>query len=93
VLSLLRDADSINKSMMVGTAGDHGLSLPNDGGITPYDNPHIGSFKVPIVIAHPHWSVDLDGWELRVCNHDGDLEAADVGVVIGGDTGGEGSCQ
>ncbi|KAJ5864130.1 uncharacterized protein N7529_006046 [Penicillium soppii] len=28
-------------------------SLPNDGGVTPYDNPHVGSFKVPIVIAHP----------------------------------------
>jgi hypothetical protein len=31
-----------------------GLSLPNDGGITPYDNPHVGNFHVPIVFAHPH---------------------------------------
>lgn len=31
-----------------------GLSLPNDGGITPYDNPHVGNFHVPIVLAHPH---------------------------------------
>lgn len=30
-----------------------GLSLPNDGGATPYDNPHIGSFHVPIVFSHP----------------------------------------
>ena len=31
-----------------------GPSLPNDGGITPYDNPHVGNFHVPIVLAHPH---------------------------------------
>lgn len=29
------------------------MSLPNDGGVTPYDNPHIGSFHVPIILAHP----------------------------------------
>jgi hypothetical protein len=31
-----------------------GLSLPNDGGITPYDNPHVSSFHVPLLFAHPN---------------------------------------
>lgn len=31
-----------------------GLSLPNNGGITPYDNPHVGNFHIPLVLAHPH---------------------------------------
>lgn len=30
-----------------------GLSLPNDGSVTPYDNPNIGSFHIPIAFSHP----------------------------------------
>ncbi|OQE36014.1 hypothetical protein PENCOP_c012G05152 [Penicillium coprophilum] len=52
LIDILEEKGVANETLFV-MAGDHGLSLPNDGGITPYDNPHVGSFKVPIVIAHP----------------------------------------
>lgn len=52
LIDVLEEKGIANETLFV-MAGDHGLSLPNDGGVTPYDNPHIGSFKVPIVLAHP----------------------------------------
>ncbi|KAJ5541875.1 Alkaline phosphatase-like alpha/beta/alpha [Penicillium sp. DV-2018c] len=52
LIDILEEKGVANETLFV-MAGDHGLSLPNDGGITPYDNPHVGSFKVPIVVAHP----------------------------------------
>lgn len=30
-----------------------GISLPNDGGITPYHDPHVGNFHVPLLFSHP----------------------------------------
>ncbi|KAL4781300.1 alkaline-phosphatase-like protein [Aspergillus varians] len=53
ILDILEEKGVRNETLVV-MAGDHGLSLPNDGGITPYSNPHIGNFHVPIVLAHPH---------------------------------------
>ncbi|KAJ5728335.1 Alkaline phosphatase-like alpha/beta/alpha [Penicillium malachiteum] len=52
IIDILEEKGVANETLFV-IAGDHGLSLPNDGGITPYDNPHVGSFAVPIVLAHP----------------------------------------
>ncbi|PLB37061.1 sulfatase domain protein [Aspergillus candidus] len=52
VLEILQEKGVADETLIV-MAGDHGLSLPNDGGVTPYDNPHIGNFHVPIVLAHP----------------------------------------
>ncbi|KAJ5736263.1 uncharacterized protein N7483_001388 [Penicillium malachiteum] len=52
IIDILEEKGVANETLFV-MAGDHGLSLPNDGGITPYDNPHVGSFAVPIVLAHP----------------------------------------
>ncbi|KAJ5094015.1 hypothetical protein N7456_009876 [Penicillium angulare] len=52
ILAILEEKGVRDETLLV-MAGDHGLSLPNDGGITPYDNPHVGSFAVPIVLAHP----------------------------------------
>ncbi|KAJ5918918.1 alkaline-phosphatase-like protein [Penicillium verhagenii] len=52
IIGILEEKGVANETLFV-MAGDHGLSLPNDGGITPYDNPHVGSFAVPIVLAHP----------------------------------------
>jgi hypothetical protein len=52
LIDVLEEKGVIDETLFV-MAGDHGLSLPNDGGVTPYDNPHVGSFKVPIVLAHP----------------------------------------
>lgn len=53
LLDVLEEKGVANETLIV-MAGDHGLSLPNDGGVTPYDNPHIGSFQVPLLLAHPH---------------------------------------
>ncbi|KAJ5212442.1 Alkaline phosphatase-like alpha/beta/alpha [Penicillium cinerascens] len=52
ILDILEEKGVADETLLV-MAGDHGLSLPNDGGITPYDNPHVGNFEVPIVFAHP----------------------------------------
>jgi arylsulfatase A-like enzyme len=52
IMDILKEKGVADETLLV-MAGDHGLSLPNDGGVTPYDNPHIGSFQVPIVFAHP----------------------------------------
>ncbi|KKK25400.1 hypothetical protein AOCH_004515 [Aspergillus ochraceoroseus] len=52
ILEILQEKGIADETLLV-LAGDHGISLPNDGGVTPYNNPHIGSFHVPIVFAHP----------------------------------------
>ncbi|OOF98421.1 hypothetical protein ASPCADRAFT_205657 [Aspergillus carbonarius ITEM 5010] len=52
ILDILTEKGVADETLLV-MAGDHGLSLPNDGGVTPYDNPHIGSFHIPMVFAHP----------------------------------------
>ncbi|KAL4883519.1 hypothetical protein BJY04DRAFT_226536 [Aspergillus karnatakaensis] len=52
IMDILEEKGIANETLLA-MAGDHGLSLPNDGGITPYSNPHVGSFHVPIVLAHP----------------------------------------
>lgn len=39
-----------------------GLSLPFDNGVTPYDNPRVGNFHIPIVLAHPKLPpVEIEG--------------------------------
>ncbi|PWY69107.1 alkaline phosphatase-like protein [Aspergillus heteromorphus CBS 117.55] len=53
LIALLTEKGVVDETLLV-MAGDHGLSLPNDGGVTPYDNPHIGSFHIPMLFAHPH---------------------------------------
>ncbi|PLB51327.1 sulfatase domain protein [Aspergillus steynii IBT 23096] len=52
VLDILQEKGIADETLLV-MMGDHGLSLPNDGGATPYDNPHLGSFHIPIVFSHP----------------------------------------
>ena len=52
VLEILERKGVANETLLV-MMGDHGISLPYDGGVTPYDNPHIGCFHVPLILAHP----------------------------------------
>ncbi|PWY67599.1 alkaline phosphatase-like protein [Aspergillus sclerotioniger CBS 115572] len=52
IIDILTEKGVADETLLV-MAGDHGLSLPNDGGVTPYDNPHIGSFQIPMLFAHP----------------------------------------
>ncbi|KAI2733808.1 hypothetical protein CBS147332_823 [Penicillium roqueforti] len=52
ILEILEEAGVGDETLLV-MAGDHGLSLPNDGGITANHDPHVGSFHVPLLLAHP----------------------------------------
>ncbi|KAJ5802152.1 uncharacterized protein N7503_004602 [Penicillium pulvis] len=53
VLDILEETGVANETLVIMT-GDHGLSLLEDNSITPYDNPHVANFHVPLVISHPH---------------------------------------
>ncbi|KAJ5591627.1 Alkaline phosphatase-like alpha/beta/alpha [Penicillium hispanicum] len=52
ILDLLEDFGIADETLLV-MAGDHGISLPNDGGITAFHDPHVGNFHVPLFFAHP----------------------------------------
>ncbi|CAG7922239.1 unnamed protein product [Penicillium olsonii] len=52
LLDILEETGAADETLVV-MAGDHGISLPENSGVTPYDNPHVASFHVPIVFAHP----------------------------------------
>ncbi|CDM31346.1 hypothetical protein DTO013E5_8 [Penicillium roqueforti] len=52
LLDILEETGVANETLVV-MVGDHGISLPENSGVTPYDNPHISSFHVPLVFAHP----------------------------------------
>ncbi|KAJ5083942.1 hypothetical protein NUU61_008521 [Penicillium alfredii] len=59
-LDILNEFGVADETLIV-MAGDHGVSLPEDGSITPYDNPHVYNFHIPLVLSHPKLpSVQLD---------------------------------
>ncbi|KKK23467.1 hypothetical protein ARAM_003971 [Aspergillus rambellii] len=61
ILDILEETGVANETLVVMT-GDHGITLPEDGGVTPYDNPHVSNFHVPLVFAHPQLpSIEIDG--------------------------------
>lgn len=47
------EATGVANETLVVMAGDHGVSI-TEGAITPYDDPHVGAFRVPLVISHPN---------------------------------------
>ncbi|KAJ5455684.1 uncharacterized protein N7458_003948 [Penicillium daleae] len=51
-LDILEETGVANETLIVMT-GDHGLSLPEDGNVTPYDNPLETNFHVPLIFANP----------------------------------------
>ncbi|KAJ5641502.1 hypothetical protein N7490_005502 [Penicillium lividum] len=53
VLDILEETGVANETLVIMT-GDHGLSLLEDNSITPYDNPHVANFHVPLVISNPN---------------------------------------
>ncbi|KAH6611072.1 sulfatase domain [Trichoderma cornu-damae] len=60
VLDIL-DEQGVADETLVVLVGDHGLSIPENDGITPYYNSNIGNFHVPLVISHPQLpAVDID---------------------------------
>ncbi|RDA85251.1 hypothetical protein CP532_2319 [Ophiocordyceps camponoti-leonardi (nom. inval.)] len=52
VMEILDEQGVANETLLV-LVGDHGLSLPENGGVTPYYNGNVGNFHVPLVISHP----------------------------------------
>jgi arylsulfatase A-like enzyme len=51
-LDVLEETGQANETLLV-LIGDHGVSLPEDGNNTPYDNPHVAAFHIPLVFSHP----------------------------------------
>lgn len=77
ILEMLEEAGIADETLLVMTGDQYvptptshyqymanqtsGLSLPNDGSVTPYDNPNIGSFQIPIAFSHPQLpQVEID---------------------------------
>lgn len=52
ILDILDDQGVANETLLV-LVGDHGLSLPENDAVTPYDNPNIGNIHVPLILSHP----------------------------------------
>lgn len=52
VFDVLEKTGVANETLVV-MAGDHGVSTP-EGYITPYDDPGVGAFHIPLVVSHPH---------------------------------------
>ncbi|OAA33998.1 sulfatase domain protein [Metarhizium rileyi] len=52
LLQIIEEEGSTNNTLVV-LVGDHGLSLPETGAVTPYYQPNIGNFHVPLVMSHP----------------------------------------
>lgn len=61
ILEVLEEAGVADETLVV-MVGDHGISLIEDGGVTPYDNPHVANFHVPMVFSHPRLpAINIDG--------------------------------
>lgn len=60
ILDVLDQQNVTNETLLV-FVGDHGLSLPEQESVTPYNNPNIGNFLVPLIFSHPKLpKVDLE---------------------------------
>ncbi|KZZ90849.1 sulfatase domain protein [Moelleriella libera RCEF 2490] len=53
ILDILGEQGVSNETLVV-VVGDHGLSLPETGAVTPYYQPNVGNFHVPLVFSHPN---------------------------------------
>ncbi len=52
VLNVLEETGAANETLVI-FVGDHGLSIPETGAVTPYYQPNVGNFHVPLVLSHP----------------------------------------
>ena len=60
ILDILEETGAANETLVI-YVGDHGLSIPETGAVTPYYQPNIGNFHVPLVLSHPKMPpVDVD---------------------------------
>lgn len=60
ILDILDETGVANETLLI-LVGDHGLSIAERGTITPYANPHVGNYHVPLVLSHPKLpQIDID---------------------------------
>ena len=52
ILGIL-DEQGVADETLVVLVGDHGLSVAERGSYTPYSNPNVGNYHVPLVVSHP----------------------------------------
>lgn len=52
ILEIL-DAEGVANETLLVAVGDHGLSIAERGTITPYSNPHVANYHVPLIMSHP----------------------------------------
>ncbi|OAA63803.1 sulfatase domain protein [Cordyceps fumosorosea ARSEF 2679] len=52
ILDILEETGASNETLIV-YVGDHGLSIAENAAVTPYYQPNIGNFHVPLVLSHP----------------------------------------
>ncbi|PNP44429.1 hypothetical protein THARTR1_11041 [Trichoderma harzianum] len=52
ILEILDERDVAGETLVV-AVGDHGLSIAERGTITPYSNPHVANYHVPLVMSPP----------------------------------------
>ncbi|RFU76077.1 sulfatase domain-containing [Trichoderma arundinaceum] len=52
VIQILEEEEVANETLLV-AVGDHGLSIAERGTITPYSNPHVANYHVPLIMSHP----------------------------------------
>ncbi|KAL7918668.1 alkaline-phosphatase-like protein [Trichoderma austrokoningii] len=60
ILQILEEEGVADETLLV-AVGDHGLSIAERGTITPYSNPHVANYHVPLVMSHPKLpSINID---------------------------------
>ncbi|EGX89037.1 sulfatase domain protein [Cordyceps militaris CM01] len=52
IFDILEETGAANETLIV-YVGDHGLSIAENAAVTPYYQPNIGNFHVPLVLSHP----------------------------------------
>ncbi|KAK2595948.1 hypothetical protein QQS21_006478 [Conoideocrella luteorostrata] len=52
VLGILDEQEVANETLVV-MVGDHGLSMPENGLVSAYYNPNVGTLHIPLVLSHP----------------------------------------
>ncbi|PNY26816.1 Lipoteichoic acid synthase-like YvgJ [Tolypocladium capitatum] len=60
ILDILESEGVADETLLI-LVGDHGLSIAERGTLTPYSNPHVANYHVPLVLSHPKLpQIDID---------------------------------
>lgn len=53
MLDILEETGAANETLII-YVGDHGLSIAENAAVTPYYQPNVANFNVPLVLSHPN---------------------------------------